>query len=40
MLEPRTRFAAAMLNNRIWVVGGYDNVVGAGVLTIRDEQCL
>ena len=35
MPEPRTRFAAALLNNQIWVVGGYDNVVGSGARTGR-----
>ncbi len=30
MPERRTRFAAAVFNNEIWVIGGYDNVAGTG----------
>ena len=30
MPERRTRFAAAVFNNQIWVIGGYDNVTGLG----------
>ena len=30
MPQPRTRFAAAVFNNQIWVIGGYDNVAGSG----------
>lgn len=33
MPEPRTRFAGALLNSHIWVVAGYDNVIGSGVQT-------
>lgn len=34
MPQPRTRFATSLLNNQIWVVGGYDSVNGdSGVLT-------
>ena len=31
MPEPRTRFGAAFLAGKIWVVSGYDNVDGNGV---------
>ena len=30
MPQRRTRFGAAVFNNQIWVVGGYDNVAGTG----------
>ena len=30
MPQRRTRFAAAVFNNEIWVIGGYDNVAGTG----------
>ena len=30
MPQRRTRFGAAVFNNQIWVVGGYDNVAGSG----------
>ncbi len=30
MPQARTRFAAAVFNNQIWVIGGYDNVAGSG----------
>lgn len=40
MPEPRTRFAASLLNNQIWVVAGYDNVIGSGALTARNPHAL
>ena len=30
MPDRRTRFAAAVFNNQIWVIGGYNNVAGTG----------
>lgn len=30
MPEPRTRFAAALLGDNIWVVSGFDNLDGTG----------
>ena len=37
MPQPRTRFAAAVFNNEIWVIGGYDNVAGSGAHC--DQNC-
>ena len=34
MPEPRTRFAGALFKNQIWVVAGYDNVIGSGALIL------
>ena len=31
MPDRRTRFAAAVFNDQIWVIGGYNNVAGTGV---------
>ena len=30
MPQRRTRFGAAVFNDQIWVIGGYDNVAGSG----------